>query len=154
MGCDAPRYWTARQVQATFSLWSGKAAMEFLSEWLRWCRDRRCITDDQNECGLPNLPGYVEHRHDQSILTNLCIRRGVAAPSTPYLAPGMTSKNLNILSDALARGNEKPTSSRLSPTENKRRRTRPSLYSGLSPPFARSSTHHRQTAGSGFNTTN
>lgn len=35
------------------------------------------MTDDDNVCGKPNLAGFREHRHDQSILTNLAIRDGL-----------------------------------------------------------------------------
>jgi hypothetical protein len=104
MGCDEPRFWNARQVQATFSIWSGRAAIAFVEEWLTWCRDRRCLTDDANECGLPNLPGFKEHRHDQSILTNLCVRDAVELlPSLP-VPPGAWSKNVNLWAEVHGEG--------------------------------------------------
>jgi hypothetical protein len=101
MECDSERFWKARQIQATFSLWSGKAAMEFVACWLQWCRDARCLTDQPNECGLPDLAGFQEHRHDQSILTNLCIKHGVVALPRLPVPPGAWSKDINLWSKAL-----------------------------------------------------
>ena len=107
MGCDSDEFWNARQIQATFSLWSGRAAVEFVSQWMQWCCDRRCLTDDPNECGLPNLPGFREHRHDQSVLTNLCIKQKLPVPYSPSIPGGMWSKNMNLWSDLVdARSSE------------------------------------------------
>jgi hypothetical protein len=77
MGCDEPKFWESRQVLATWSIWHGSRAVEFVAEWLAYCLDRWCLTDDPSECGLPELPGYIGRRHDQSIVTNLCVRRGL-----------------------------------------------------------------------------
>jgi len=111
MDCDTREFWNARQIQATFSLWSGGASVEFLSQWLHWCCDRRCLTDDPNECGLSNLAGFREHRHDQSVLTNLCVRHRLAAPPTPPIPGTLWTKNINIWSDLLEAGNAASTQS-------------------------------------------
>src|SRR6266545_1140276 len=109
MDCDEPRFWHAPQVQATFSLWSGKAAADFVSEWLSWCCDARCLTDAPNQCGLANREGFCEHRHDQSILTNLCVKYDVP-PLEPLPLPrrGGWTKDINIFSEALACPGEDP----------------------------------------------
>jgi hypothetical protein len=39
--------------------------------WLTYCKDERIITDIPNTCGYGNYPGFIEHRHDQSILSIL-----------------------------------------------------------------------------------
>lgn len=73
MNCDQAEYHDTPLVQATFSFWRNDAASrDFVAEWLHYCEDARILTDQANLCGLPNLPGFVEHRHDQSILTLLC----------------------------------------------------------------------------------
>src|SRR5205823_2371810 len=64
-------------------------------------RDRRCITDDMNECGLPNLPRFREHRHDQSILTNLCVKHKISSLEPLPVPLGVWTKNLNIWSQAI-----------------------------------------------------
>ena len=69
MNCDFPRWWNSHQV------WAGvvsakEEAADFLNEWLQWCLTIDVISDDPCE---GNLKGFIEHRHDQSILTNLMI---------------------------------------------------------------------------------
>lgn len=43
----------------------------FVEEWLNYASDPRIIGDGPNECGLPNYPGFFEHRYDQAILSLL-----------------------------------------------------------------------------------
>jgi hypothetical protein len=75
MGCDAPEYWTRPQVQASISVWiKSTRVLHFLEEWGGYCADPRVVGDGPNTCGLPNLPGFVDHRHDQSVLTNLVVK--------------------------------------------------------------------------------
>ena len=38
------------------------------------CTDFPKPSDRPNVCGLHNLPGFIEHRHDQSILSLLALR--------------------------------------------------------------------------------
>lgn len=78
MDCDLPQYWAHPQVQTSFSFWvKCPSALAFLKEWRDFCADRRIVGDGVNACGLPNLPGYIDHRHDQSILTNLVVKHGL-----------------------------------------------------------------------------
>jgi hypothetical protein len=77
MDCDSERFWQHPQIQASYSVWKKtRATTDFVAEWLRYCCDPRIVTDAPNTCGLNNLPGFVEHRHDQSVLTNLVIASG------------------------------------------------------------------------------
>jgi hypothetical protein len=77
MDCDSERFWQHPQIQGTYSVWKKtRATTHFVATWLRYCCDPRIITDAPNTCGLDNLPGFVEHRHDQSVLTNLVIASG------------------------------------------------------------------------------
>ena len=60
------------QVQATFSIWiKCKKTVDFVEEWTKYAQDRRIISDDKNTLGFGNYEGFVENRHDQSILSNL-----------------------------------------------------------------------------------
>jgi len=78
MNCDAPAFWKHPQVQATFSVWLNRpATLTFLEQWRRHCADIRIIGDGPSMCGLPNFPGFVDHRHDQSVLTNLVVKHGL-----------------------------------------------------------------------------
>ncbi len=83
MGCDAPPYWDLFQVSAAWGFYrKTPRTVEFVAEWLRWCRDPRVVTDQANVCGLPDFAEFVDHRHDQSVLTNLSRMRGVAPLAT------------------------------------------------------------------------
>jgi hypothetical protein len=46
-------------------------------DWLAYACEDELITDSPNRLGLPNLPGFVDHRHDQSILSLLAAREAL-----------------------------------------------------------------------------
>jgi hypothetical protein len=48
-----------------------KFALEFVNEWLNFSRDKRIITDLENQVCFPNYDGFIEHRWDQSIFSLL-----------------------------------------------------------------------------------
>jgi hypothetical protein len=78
MKCDTQEYWDHCQVQATFSVWKHcPRALDFVEEWLACCVDPRILTDMPNECGEENFPDFIDHRHDQSVLTNLVVKHGI-----------------------------------------------------------------------------
>ena len=84
MGCDEQKYWEHGQIQATFSVWQNNPqVIAFVEEWLRWCTDARVLTDQENQLDQPNLEGFTEHRHDQSVLTNLVIKHGIKGVGSP-----------------------------------------------------------------------
>lgn len=75
MNCDESKYWNSIQCEAGVNCFKNNDESEdFLLEWLNFCKDERIITDDENKCGLPNFPEYVDHRYDQSVLSNLIIK--------------------------------------------------------------------------------
>lgn len=81
MGCDDSRYWDQEQVIATyFGFVVGPETRKLISEWLEFCRDARILTDIPNTCGLDNLSEFQEHRHDQSVLSNMLIRNQFTLP--------------------------------------------------------------------------
>ncbi|WP_146182865.1 hypothetical protein [Limnohabitans sp. Jir72] len=68
-------------VQAGWSIWTPvPESFEFLKEWLFFCSDARILTDMENTLGLPNYCDFIDHRHDQSVLTLLAYKKGA-----PYL---------------------------------------------------------------------
>ncbi len=72
MGCDSEQFWESRHCDAAFCLFRKcDISLRFLNEWLNFAQDERILTDLQNTCGLPNLPEFIEHRWDQSILSLL-----------------------------------------------------------------------------------
>jgi len=75
MGCDSAEYWNAPQVEAGIIVAKKTPrAVGLLAEWLHFCTMPQVVSDDPNIFSLPNLPGFRDHRHDQSILTNLSVR--------------------------------------------------------------------------------
>lgn len=72
MGQDDPKYYDRQAAVARFILVQ-KGAREperILREWLDYTGDQRCNTFDPSVLG-PELPGFIEHRCEQAILTNL-----------------------------------------------------------------------------------
>ena len=84
MDCDEPKYWDSPKVQAGFNVWKNTSAVrDFITEWLEYCKDPRILTDQPNQCGLDNLPDFKDHRHDQSVLTNLLIKKNIGGYGDP-----------------------------------------------------------------------
>ena len=77
MGCDSPPYHDAIQVEAGVCAFRASSSSRIaVGMWLGACEDADSLTSDENVMGRPNLPGFREHRYDQSILTNLAVRFG------------------------------------------------------------------------------
>ncbi len=72
MDCDNERYWYSLQCDAAFMLFrKTKFTMHFLNKWMKFCEDAFILTDTPNAAGNENLPGFIDHRHDQSVLSLL-----------------------------------------------------------------------------------
>ena len=72
MNCDQETYWKAPQCDAAFCLFRRcEASIRFVDEWLGYCRDARILTDVPNTGGRRNLPAFIQHRRDQSVLSLL-----------------------------------------------------------------------------------
>lgn len=72
MKLDEEPFLSSTQILASFVfLKKNVFTINFVEEWLTYCEDYRIITDSPNECGLPNYQGFVDHRHDQSVLSLL-----------------------------------------------------------------------------------
>jgi hypothetical protein len=77
MGQDEEKYWESRMLNAAFSLWmKTQKNIDFLTEWGEYMKDSRIVTYEPNTCGLPNLPDYIDHRHDQAVLSLLSLKHG------------------------------------------------------------------------------
>jgi hypothetical protein len=72
MDCDSKADWHSPQCDAAFCLFArSEASLRFVTEWLEYCRDARILTDAPNRCGRRNLPDFIQHRRDQSVLSLL-----------------------------------------------------------------------------------
>jgi len=77
-------YGTSQINGAFFAVRNTWTARLFVSQWLSYATDIRAITDLDNQLGVSNLPEFVEHRHDQSILSLLSKKWGIPEyPATP-----------------------------------------------------------------------
>jgi len=109
MGCDTPEVRDHCQVQATFSIWQASAeSRAFVSEWTRWCLDLRAVADEREDTATTETEDFIDHRYDQSVLTNLVVSRGLRAfgdPLRAWLGPWPGSpidKDIGTLADRLA----------------------------------------------------
>jgi hypothetical protein len=100
MGCDTESCYDTEHATAGFSAYiAGHDAKRFTEEWLTHCADARKLTDAPNEAGLPNLPEFLEHRHDQAILSLLAYSWGLYLYRDPtqfgnhMKAPGLRLPN-------------------------------------------------------------
>ncbi|XYD08882.1 hypothetical protein R1A27_28745 [Methylobacterium sp. NMS12] len=110
MGCDSARYWDADQIQASWiAFMVSPATRRLVAEWLRYAGDARIVTDSPNQMGLPDLEGFIDHRFDQSILSNLIYKLDLEIP--PLRQP---SKQIRTLIDEL----EMDTLVAMRPSEN------------------------------------
>lgn len=93
MGCDEAKYHNAVALQATwFMLEKTEFAVEFVREWLAFTLDERNASyDNLRICGLPDLPGFVENRGDQSVFSNLAVKYGLR---TFYGAGGNANRQI------------------------------------------------------------
>jgi hypothetical protein len=67
---DTPEFWQAPQLLGGFQLYrNGPQARDFVDRMCEAVSNPNVLTDVPNVCGLPDLPGFREHRHDQSVLT-------------------------------------------------------------------------------------
>ncbi len=79
MDCDSPDYYDKEQAAATLIvIRKTESSLLFVKQWLTYCEDERIITDQPNVLGLPDLEGFIEHRHDQSILSLLAFKHNLS----------------------------------------------------------------------------
>ncbi|MGY0425517.1 MAG: hypothetical protein ACWIPI_01625 [Polaribacter sp.] len=72
MNCDSSNYTDSPQILATFFLLKkGKKSTNFIATYKQYCFDSRILSDDENVLGKENYQDFVEHRHDQSVLSLL-----------------------------------------------------------------------------------
>jgi hypothetical protein len=84
MQADTPEFWHLPQLDAAIQIYRvGTQARRFVGELKQAMRDPRILTDQPNECGLPNFDDFRDHRHDQSVLTVLAHRYGIEPQTSP-----------------------------------------------------------------------
>lgn len=70
MGLDEEQYRHYYQMTASVViLRKSKRSIDFVNKWLEYCENPQLITDAPST--IPNKPDFIDHRHDQAILTLL-----------------------------------------------------------------------------------
>jgi len=94
MDCDTIKCHEAEQVNAAFlGFIAGPLAEGFVKEWLSHCTDPRKLTDMPSQCGQPELPGFIENRYDQSVLSLLAFKKGMHR----YRDPSQYGNHLKLI---------------------------------------------------------
>lgn len=84
MDCDTPAFTETKQRLASFVLLKKTdRAQRFVREWLNYCQDERIVTDNPNVMGKKNYEGFRDNRHDQTVLSLLSKKWGIAAFRDP-----------------------------------------------------------------------
>ena len=72
LDADSPIYTDTFQYMAGIQIYKKSNFSEnFLVKLLHYSTDKRIVTDDPNTQGLPNYYGFIENRHDQTVLSIL-----------------------------------------------------------------------------------
>ena len=101
MGCDREHHWNHPLIQTSFSVWQRRdEALRFVAEWLRWCEQPQALVDAKIDPTITEFPDFVDHRHDQSVLTNLALLKRVRCFGDPHRShPG--TKDIDNLTDRM-----------------------------------------------------
>lgn len=100
MNCDIPEILETPQRCATyFILKKTENSVRFVEEWLKYAQDRRIVTNEENVMGKPNYGGFVENRHDQTVLSLLSKKWKIGA----YRDPGRFGLDMKYPKDVLDR---------------------------------------------------
>ena len=94
MSMDTPSIHATAPIQASFSIWiSGLDSKEIVAEWMNISAQRQLISDDPSVVSLPELSGYKEHRHDQSLLSLVCLKRCIECMDIGCDMPAIDAKH-------------------------------------------------------------
>lgn len=78
MECDENEYINGNHTNAAIQIYKKtERSIKFVREYMHFCCDKRVITDVENVCGLSNYKEFVDHRHDQSVLSLLTIKNNI-----------------------------------------------------------------------------
>jgi hypothetical protein len=88
MNCDDEIYWNNGQVYASISFWKNtEFSRSILKEWLDFCKNKNILTDLDNICEKNNFDDFIDHRHDQSVFTNIAIKNNLKTETELYSNP-------------------------------------------------------------------
>lgn len=83
MDCLEDKYINSYQILATFQVYKiDSVSRTFIKEYLQFCSEYQIISDSENKYGN-NFEGFKDHRHDQSIFCNLCLKYNIKPHRDP-----------------------------------------------------------------------
>lgn len=83
MNCESTNYKNGKQCTANLQLYQKcKRSVNFVKEYLKYCEDEDILTDKPNQLGK-NHETFIDHRHDQSVLSLLAIKHSVPLLPSP-----------------------------------------------------------------------
>ena len=72
LDADSPIFTDTFQYMAGIQIYKkSQISKNFLETLLKYSTDKRIVTDDPNTKGLPNYNGFIDNRHDQTVLSIL-----------------------------------------------------------------------------------
>jgi hypothetical protein len=81
-------------IQASFSLWiTNTDSRALCGEWLRLCSEACLINDSPSPAPLKELPDFFEHRHDQSLLSLICLKHNIKGIHIGELMPAIDTQH-------------------------------------------------------------
>lgn len=100
MDCDKTEFIETPQRCATYMIYKkNDYSLKFVEEWLKYAQDERIITNNENVMGKPDYQGFVENRHDQTILSLLSKKWGIEV----FRDPCQYGNDMKYPEDVLAR---------------------------------------------------
>jgi hypothetical protein len=107
MGCDEEKYWNGLQMQGNvMGICKCNLSMRFIKEWLDYSLDYNVMFGNNQ---YPNFPNFREHRHEQSIMSILCVKYDIKFLNrtksvwTEFLVPELDPITTDPLPENLAR---------------------------------------------------
>lgn len=83
MNCDEEKYHNASQVDGSYQFYKKtKNVIEFLNVYKTYCSNENIISDLPN-ITKENYPQFIDHRHDQSILSLMAVKYNVSLLPEP-----------------------------------------------------------------------
>lgn len=93
MGCTEEMYRIGAHWNGAFQLYrKSEESIKFVTEYLEWCKDERILTDLKSTTG-PEDNSFVDHRHDQAVLSLMAIKYGIK----PNIDPSQFGRHEQII---------------------------------------------------------
>lgn len=104
MGADEGRFvQTPQRFASCFMVRKSAWSDDFITRYLDYAEDDRILTDIPNECDLSDYPGFVAHRHDQSIFSLLSKRCEIPVVVENVVAEGLPRRGAQIINHTRSR---------------------------------------------------